>query len=206
MIAFALALLVAAPLPKPIDLFDGKSLKGWHSDVPERDAKADLAEPFVVRDKMLVSLGTPMGHLVTDEAYENYSLAIEYRWPKGPGNSGVILHVSKLRLLNNFLPQGIEAQLKSGNAGDFHLFGETLMSAADPSAKAGKKVVEGCEKPVGEWNKMFIECKGDAITVSVNETVVNRGQASSVKKGQIGLQSEGTEIEFRKIQLTKITN
>lgn len=204
MIATALALTLLAPAAKPIDLFDGKSLNGWHDDVPERDSKPEASNPFVVRDKMLVSLGTPMGHLISDASFENYTLTVEYRWPKGPGNSGVILHVSKLRLLNNFLPQGIEAQLKSGNAGDFHLFGETLMSVSDPSVKAGKRLAEGCEKPVGEWNKMFIECRGDTIMVSVNDTVVNRGQASSVKKGQIAIQSEGTEIEFRKIQLTKL--
>ncbi len=201
LLAFPLA--IATHPAKPISLFDGKSLKGWHADIPDRDTKPELPVPFIVRDKMLVSLGTPMGHLITDSSYENYKLVVVYRWSKEPGNSGVILHASKLRALGNFLPQGIEAQLKSGNAGDFHLFSESLMKAGAPTEKAGKNFTDNSEKPVGEWNTMTMECRDDTIKVWVNGDLVNDGVSSSVKKGQIGLQSEGAEIEFRKLELTR---
>ena len=200
----ALTLALAQPPAKPISLFDGKSLAGWHADVPDRDQKSDVPIPFIARGGMLVSLGTPMGHLVTDASYENYKLLVEYRWPKEAGNSGVIVHVSKLRLLNNFLPQGIEAQLKSGNAGDFHLFGETLMKTSAPSEKAGTNFTDNSEKPVGKWNAMTVECRGDSIRVWVNGDLVNDGISCSTRRGQIALQSEGAEIEFRKLELTKL--
>jgi hypothetical protein len=51
---------------------------------------------------------------------------------------------------------------------------------------------------------MKVECKGDTIKVWVNGIMVNEGVGSSVTKGQIGLQSEGAEIEFRKLELTKL--
>jgi hypothetical protein len=40
-------------------LFNGQDLTGWHADVPERDKNPAARNPFVVRDGMLVSLGTP---------------------------------------------------------------------------------------------------------------------------------------------------
>ncbi|BBO24748.1 conserved hypothetical protein [Candidatus Nitrosymbiomonas proteolyticus] len=190
--------------PGVLPLFDGKSLKGWTQDVPENDGKPEALSPFVVREGMLVSLGKPMGHLISGAEFENYRLLVEWRWPKGAGNSGVIVHVSQPRFLRGFLPKGIEAQLMSGNAGDFHLFGEELFRAEAPAEKAGKNLTDDSEKPLGEWNQMVVECLDDAIKVWVNGTLVNHGVKSSVRKGKIALQSEGAEIEFRKVELTRL--
>lgn len=188
-------------------LFDGKSLAGWQIDVPDLDAKPEGAKPFIVRDGMLVSLGTPMGHLITEASFENYRVVLEYRFSKEAGNCGLIVHVSKPRLLNNFLPQGIEVQMKSLNAGDFHLFGETLRQQGAPLENTGRRLVnytDDSEKPIGQWNTMAVECRDDTIKVWVNDVLVNHGYASSVKKGRIAIQSEGSEVEIRKLTLAKI--
>lgn len=190
---------------EPVSLFDGKSLSGWTVDVPANDGNPGGTNPFIARDGMLVSLGTPMGHLITEESYENYRLVVEWRWPKDAGNSGVIVHVSKPRFLRDFLPQGIEAQLRSGSAGDFHLFGEKLFKHDAPDEGAGRNFTDDSEKPVGEWNRMIVECREDTIKVWVNGDLVNHGLGSSVTKGKIALQSEGAEIEFRKLELTKLS-
>lgn len=190
-----------------VHLFDGKSLAGWTMDIPDADKDSTVAKPFIVREGVLVSLGKPMGHLVTEGAYENYKLLVEYRFVKEAGNSGVIVHVSKLRAVNNFLPQGIECQLRSGNAGDFHLFNESLKqrgTQADPNARRLVNFTDDSEKPIGEWNRMEIECKGDAIKVWVNGDLVNDGYESSVRRGRVAIQSEGTEVEFRRIDLTPL--
>lgn len=57
------------------------------------------------------------------------------------------------------------------------------------------------EKPRGEWNRMEVVCDGDSITNIVNGYVVNVGTKSSLTKGKIQFQSEGAEIEFRKIEV-----
>lgn len=204
--ALAAIVLVGAPFQdaKPIPLFNGENLDGWTADVPEIDKDPSAPNPFLVREGMLVSIGKPMGHLITKDEFENYRLVVEWRWPKGPGNSGVIVHVSKPRALRDFLPQGIEAQLMSGNAGDFHLFNETLYKPGAEKERAGKNSTDDSEKPVGEWNAMVVECRADEIKVWVNEVLVNHGVGSSVRKGKIALQSEGAEIEFRKVELTKL--
>lgn len=186
---------------KSIALFNGKDLGNWTADVPDNDGKPDAQSPFLVRDGILVSLGKPMGHLITKQEYQNYILTVEYRWPKGAGNSGVIVHVTTPRHLRNFLPKGIEAQLMSGNAGDFHLFGEKLFKPGSTTDNAGKNSTDDSEKPVGEWNQMIVECVRNRIKVYVNGALVNHGENGSVEKGKIALQSEGAEIEFRKVSL-----
>ena len=56
----------------------------------------------------------------------------------------------------------------------------------------------------GEWNKMVIECEGSSVKVWVNDTLVNHGTECTADKGQIAVQAESSEVEFRKIELTKL--
>ena len=83
--------------PHSRSLFNGKDLSGWSMDVPALDKKPEGKKPFVARDGMLVSLGSPGGHLLTDEKFENYRVIAEYRFAGKPGNCGVLVHASKLR-------------------------------------------------------------------------------------------------------------
>lgn len=209
--------LAASAIAEPVALFNGKDLAGWTVDVPEADKKPNLEPSFIVRDGMLVSLGKPLGHLVTEKEFENYRLTVEYRFPKAGGNCGVLVHASKPRALYDMFPQSIEVQMMSGQAGDFWCIQENIevpdMEKRRP-AKEGQKfggglqdarrilnLTDDSEKPLGEWNTMVITCKGDTITVEVNGTEVNSGSKSTATKGKIALQAEGTEVEFRKVEL-----
>jgi len=205
--------------PQPLSLFNGTDLKGWHADVPDMDKDASLKSPFIVRNGLLVSLGTPGGHLITDSAYSNYKLQIEYRFASKPGNCGVLVHASKPRALYGMFPQSIEVQMENKNAGDFWCIVEDI-AVPDMEARRGPKnkwgITEGknrripnltdkSEKPVGEWNTMVIECYEREIKVWVNNDMVNHGFNCTAEKGQIALQAEGSEVEFRKLLLTPIT-
>lgn len=206
---------------KPIALFNGKDLTGWHADVPAADTNANIAPSFVVRDGMLVSKGNPRGHLITDEVYSNYRLDVEYRFPGKAGNCGVLVHASKPRALNGMFPQSIEVQMQSGHAGDFWCIQENLevpdMEARRPrkpdqqfgggpkDARRILNLTDDSEKPLGEWNHLAIECIGREVKVWVNGTLVNHGTNATVDKGQIALQAEGAEVEFRKVELTPLT-
>jgi len=68
-----------------------------------------------------------------------------------------------------------------------------------------KNLTDDSEHPVGEWNMMVIECFETSIKVWVNSDLVNHGFDCTADKGQIALQAEGSEVEFRKLQLTSIT-
>ncbi|MBN2862617.1 MAG: DUF1080 domain-containing protein [Bacteroidales bacterium] len=199
-------------------LFNGKDLRGWHADVPEMDNNSGVASPFIVRKGLLVSIGTPGGHLITDKNYRNYRLEVEYRFAGKPGNCGVLVHASTPRALYEMFPRSIEVQMQHQSAGDFWCIGEDI-TVPDMEARRGpkeewggtegkrrqiKNLTDGSEKPAGEWNTMVIECIGRAIKVWVNGDLVNYGYDCSADRGQIALQAEGSEVEFRKLVLTKI--
>jgi hypothetical protein len=200
-------------------LFDGKTLDGWHMDVPDLEKDSSLRIPFLVRNGNLVSLGTPNGHLLTDKEYENYRLDVEYRFAGEPGNCGVLVHASGSRNLYKMFPKSIEVQMMRGNAGDFWCIVEDI-KVPDMEARRGPKenwgITEGkerrivnltdnSEKPLGEWNKMVIECRADTITVWLNGDLVNTGFGATATKGKIALQAEGAEVEFRIVELTSLT-
>lgn len=201
-----------------IPLFNGSDLTGWHVDVPKMDSDPDAVNPFLVRDGLLVSLGTPRGHLITDAAYENYRLEVEYRFSASPGNCGVLVHASTPRALNGMFPQSLEVQMKHESAGDFWCIGENITvpdmakrrgpeSEWSTLGKKGRQIVnltDGSEKPVGQWNTLVIECRGDAVRVWVNQDLVNHGYGCTASKGKIALQAEGAEVEFRQVRLTPI--
>lgn len=202
-----------------VRLFNGTDLSGWHIDVPAMDTNPDTINPFIVRDGMLVSLGTPKGHIITDEVYSDYRLEVEYRFAGTPGNCGVLVHVSEPRALYGMFPKSLEVQMQHGNAGDFWCIVEDIWVDNMEERRGPKEnwgITEGkgrnikhlvdAENPVGEWNTMVIECVWDEIKVWVNGEVVNHGYDCTATKGQIALQAEGSEVEFRKIELTPITD
>ena len=187
-------------------------------DVPELDKNPDAVIPFLIRDGMIVSLGTPNGHLITDAGFENYKLEVEYRFAGEPGNCGVLVHASTPRALYDMFPKSIEVQMMHENAGDFWCIVEDIQ-VPDMEARRGPKeewgivegkkrrilnLTDGSEKPLGEWNSMTIECLGDEVKVWVNNDLVNHGYDATASKGQIALQAEGSEVEFRKVMLTPI--
>ena len=118
-----LAVLLFAQTSEAIQLFAGKSLAGWHMDVPARDKEKNLRDPFIVRDGVLVTLGTPRSNLITDASYSDYQLTVEYRFPGEPGNCGVLVHASKPRRLYGRVPQSREVPVQSGHAGDVGCIG-----------------------------------------------------------------------------------
>ncbi len=200
-------------------LFNGKDLSNWHVDVPTMDTDPQEKSPFIIRDGMLVSLGDPRGHLITNKVYRNYRLEVEYRFPGEPGNCGVLVHASTPRTLSNMFPKSIEVQMHHQNAGDFWCIGEdisvpNMVERRGPKEEwggtAGKKrrvlnLTDDSEKPLGSWNTMVIECVGRNIKVWVNGDLVNNGFDCTADRGQIAIQAEGAEVEFRKMELTSIS-
>ena len=202
-----------------ISLFNGEDLKGWHIDVPAMDSIPDAINPFIVRNGMLVSLGTPQGHIITDAVHKDFRLDVEYRFAGKPGNCGVLVYASTPRSLYKMFPKSIEVQMMHENAGDFWCIVEDItvddmLTRRGPKEEwgitEGKKrrvlnLTDGSENPVGEWNTMKIECLKNEVKVWVNGDMVNHGYNATASSGQIALQAEGSEVEFRKVELTPIS-
>jgi hypothetical protein len=217
-LAAALLLVCASAQAAPaVQLWNGKDLSNWSFFLV--DPKAKLEDVWSVRDGMIACKGEPVGFLLTKEKFTSYRLVVEWRWAPGTvvtkektPNSGVLLRI-------NGEPRGIprtyEAHLRSGDAGDLYGFWGMRL-AGEPSrakAKAGDPVLgdmtgaskaEGAENPIGEWNRYEILLDGTKLEVSVNGKKVNAATAADVLAGPIGLQSEGGEIHFRKVELTPL--
>jgi len=211
----SLSVLLQGCASGPTALWNGEDLAGWHADVPAADKDPKVAPSFSARDGILVSNGTPEGHLITDAVYHDYKLTVEYRWPGQPGNCGVLVHSSTPRRLYGMFPQSIECQMHVGNAGDFWCIGEDI-TVPDMAARRGpkerwgvdgdrarriKNLTDTSEKPLGEWNQMVIECRGREVKIWVNGELVNHGTECTADRGQIALQAEGAVCEFRKVEL-----
>ena len=226
MIVTVLALLALQSQNQPVELFDGKSLAGWHMDVPALDKDPNGTKPFLVRPSkldgkpVLVSLGDPRGHLITDKSFKNYRLTVVYRFSATPGNCGVLVHTSTPRRLYGMFPQSIECQMQSGDAGDFWCIGEDITVPNEVERRGPKEtwgvdgnkarrilnLTDDSEKPLGQWNTMVIECWHRRIMIWVNGDLVNYGDDCTADHGQISLQAEGSEVEFRKIEMEPLSS
>ncbi|MEM8710106.1 MAG: DUF1080 domain-containing protein [Planctomycetota bacterium] len=220
LVALGLSLIGASCSSVPPVPFNGQDLDGWHVDVPDADdATAEVSPSFGVEDGMLISYGSPSGHLITDAVYRDYRLTVEYRWPGEPGNCGILVHASTPRYLYDMFPKSIECQLYRDNAGDFWCIGESITTPdmetrrhEDPERWGGEEgdarrilnLTDGSENPLGEWNTMVIECRGSSIDIWVNGDHVNSGTDCTASEGQIAVQAEGARCEFRRVELEEL--
>ncbi len=188
-------------------LFNGKNLDGWSIYVS--DSRIDPATFFYVNDGVIETPGVPMGYLRTKKEYQNYSLHVEWRYPEIPTNSGIFIHTKGP---DKIWPDHIQCQLKHLSAGDFVVQGEgvsaTIRDTVYVSTPKLKPVVAknkpASEKKPGEWNSYDIVCRGNTIEVTVNGVVQNYATNCSITKGGIGLQAEGSKIQFRNLWIKKI--
>lgn len=193
---------LSAAMPGEITLFNGRDLSGWTACLPKGTEMSDV---WSVRDGVLICKGQPAGYIRTEADYENYVLKLEWRFnpvTRQAGNSGVLLRVVGP---DKVWPRCVEAQLHSGNAGDFWQIDEFPMKA-DPQRTQGRNVrkTHAAERPVGEWNEYEIIVAGDRVTLKVNGETLNEAWEVLRTPGKIALQSEGAEIHFRNIRLAPI--
>jgi len=188
------------PKSKTVKLFNGKNLKNWEYKL--RDASVDPATVFTVQNKVIHIKGDPFGYMRTKEIYSDYKLHLEWRWSAEATNSGVFVHG---QLPDAIWLKCVECQLKAGSAGDFVCMnGADMKEHINKANMSVKKMAESSEKPTGEWNSMDVVCDANTIEVYINGVLQNKGTEVTVSEGHICLQSEGKEVEFRNIFLSKL--
>ena len=177
------------------ELFNGKDFSGWTLFLP---GGADVTKTWSITNGVIRCTGRPAGYLRTEKAYANYKLTVEWRFLK-PGNTGVLVHMQGE---DKVWPKSIECQGMHGNQGDFFVIDGTTFN--EHKGRDGRRVAKNGpshEKPLGEWNTYEIVCDGDTVIPSVNGREMNRATGCSVTSGRICLQSEGSEIEIRRVTL-----
>ena len=183
---------------KSTQLFNGKNLDNWVFHL--RDQSVDAQGVFYIKDGVIHITGAPFGYMRTKEVYSDYVLHVEWRYPVEATNSGIFINV---QTPDTIWPVCFEIQLRSGSAGDFVLMGGSTIAEKTERTSVPKKNPSN-EKPVGEWNTAEITSSGDVIEVVINGLLQNRGTKASVTRGHICLQSEGKDIEFRNVYITRL--
>lgn len=169
---------------KPVRLFNGVNLEGWHA----------LGENQWKVENNILRSPKPGSNFVTDERFTDFKLHIEFRYDKG-SNSGVYLRGRyELQIADS---KGLDP-LK-GELGALYGF----ISPAEMVAKAA-----------GEWQSYDVTLVGRMVTVICNgKTIICNqeipgitGGAIDSKEGEPGpllLQGDhGPTIEFRNIIIT----
>lgn len=168
---------------KPIRLFHGSSLAGWH---------VVGANNWRAMNGVLQNTESG-GNLVTDAKFTDFKLHLEFRYPKG-GNSGVYLRGRH------------EVQIEDRDAAEPALDGlGSIYGFIAPSDLAGKKP--------GEWQTYDITLVGRMVTVVLNgKTVISNREIPGITGGALDsdegapgplfLQGDHGPVEFRNIVLT----
>jgi len=200
-------LIASSCTSKKESLFNGKNLDGWTIYVD--DPAINPEDFFYVNDGFIETVGVPAGYLRTVKQFSDYHLHIEWRYPDNPTNSGVFLHTSGP---DKIWPNHYQAQLKYLNAGDFIVQGsrisatirDTVYTSSDTLKPLIPKIHPTNEYPAGEWNSYDITCLGSTIEVRVNGLLQNIATDCSVSSGGIGLQAEGSVIQYRNLWIEPV--
>ncbi len=188
-------------------LYNGTNLDGWEvfqGDIGAWEAKGEL----------LSCVKEGGGWLKTKKVYSDYVLRLEYKIPAG-GNSGVGIRVPPEGAVHQ---AGMEIQILDDDA-PMHKDLKAAQYTGSIYYQAPAK--KGAPKPTGEWNTLEITCAGHHVKIVLNGQVINDVQldkfteAESPKEytpladrpqvGAIALQSHGSRVDFRNIEVQELT-
>ncbi len=182
---------------KPVELFNGRDLKGWTLLHPNARSAWKVVDGVLVNDPVQPENGPHIhyGNLRTKETFEDFKLTLEVNVPEG-SNSGVYLRgIYEVQVMDTY-----------GKELDAHHMG-ALYSRIAPS--------ESAEKPAGAWQKMEMMLYKRHLTVILNGTKIidNRpvkgvtgGAMTSdeFSPGPIYLQGDHGKVMYRNMELTPI--
>ncbi len=196
----------APPLPDGFEaLFNGRDLAGWRMTDQNR-------QHWSVKDGRIRHDGVG-GDLWHERKLVDFELLVDWRWPGAPqvvdfpvinaegqqldrqervldaGDSGIFLRGLYKAQANLFCyPVG---------SGEFWEYRESLAGAARRAVTPSRRA----DAPLGDWNRMRIQLRGDAVTVELNgqEVITGAVLPALPGRGPIGFQHEHGELEIRTV-------
>ena len=186
------------------NLFNGKDLAGWFNI-------NCAASTWRAEDGMIRCTGFPTGQMRTERMYENFVLDVEWRHLKPKGNAGIMVWADGVTSPGVPFCRAVEVQVLDGRKGDwytsdgdvFPIHGATMKPE---NARGGMRAfpTEARAKPSPEWNHFRISCAGGTIRLAVNGKIVTQGHESSLRKGYVCLESEGSPVDFRNLRIKEL--
>jgi hypothetical protein len=190
-----------------VQLFDGRSFDGWFRYL--RNGQGDVDETWQIKPGgILACSGKPAGYIRTIQAYKNYRVRFEYRWPAKPGNNGILVHAQSP---DRVWPKSLECQGGFHNQGDFWEIGGVEFNEHKTGGHRvrGRRVLkygDHNEKEAGQWNVYEVWCVEGTVRPYVNGKLMNEATDCVVTEGTLCLQSEGAPIEYRNLTIEPATN
>jgi hypothetical protein len=183
-----------------IELFNGQNFDGWTFCMR---GNTDPAQTWSVSDGMIRCTGQPYGYAHTLKSYHDYRLTCIWRFIRvapHADNSGIFIHLQPPDVV---WPECIECQGLYQHQGDLMLHAGVGADGYPAQTKTINVPQMGPqnENPAGEWNTNQIVCQGNTLGLSVNGKVMNYITGCNLSSGYIGIQSEGGDIEVRKLTL-----
>ncbi|PWT73842.1 MAG: hypothetical protein C5B46_04915 [Proteobacteria bacterium] len=142
-------------------------------------------------------------YLWAKKQYKDFECEFEYKTAKN-GNSGFYFHVGDLK---EPVAKGIEVQIydsaskpKDAKLTDHDSGG--IIPGVPPTKNAAKAT--------GEWNKMLVTVKGNKVTVTLNDVIVNdlpldyKTIKDRPASGYIGFQDHGLPLWLRNIKVREL--
>jgi Domain of Unknown Function (DUF1080) len=151
------------PPRQAVPLFDGRSLTGWHPElIADNGSDTPLDHVFRVQDGVVHAYaGAPDGSaqphaiLVSDDAYADYRLHVEYRWGtaifaarKGQHrDAGILLFVrpdeEALVKTWHHWPESLEYQIMEGDTGSAYMLKTRASGWMDPATRRYRSAADG---------------------------------------------------------------
>jgi hypothetical protein len=182
--------------PEPISLLEPKSLQTDEWVFVSEEKTPALSETWTIAnedaDPILVCKGMPYGYLRTRRAYDDFEMELEWRFPHDVnGNSGILLYTAADPKV---WPKAIQIQLHQPVAG-------SVFPSGDARCDNELRNIPDLARPVNQWNVCRISSIAGTISVEINGKQVGEVTGCRPSSGAIGLQSEGSEVHFRRIRI-----
>lgn len=188
------------------EIFDGKTLSGWRGAL----------NGYEVHQGLLRNKPGQSGVIFTEGVYDDFTLRLEFRLPKG-GNNGLALRYpgTGIPAYDGFT----ECQVLDGN------FATTAGYKIDPRQVHGSAyglvgAAQGYQLPAGQWNFKEVTLQGTYLTVELNGTRILAADLSKVDvtqafegkkhpglkltQGHLGLAGHGDPVEFRNLKVKRL--
>ena len=173
-------------------LFNGKDLSSWKAP--------DKQPEWMVKDGVIHYDGRKGAkNLATAKDYKDFEFWCEWKITKA-GDSGIYLRGKpQVQIWDSSILEGsLKADRDKGSGGLWN----------NKPGSEGKEPLVNADKPIGEWNSMYVKMVGARVTVILNDKkVVDNAlflNGEIPAKGPIELQVHGTPLWFRNIYVREL--
>jgi len=151
----------------------------------------------------LISTGQPRGYLYTKDSFQNFTLRLDYKFPrpanltdesKFKGNTGFLVYITGEAKI---WPLCLEVQGKHVQMAAIKENG----GAEPPVVKDDEVARQAARKSVGLWNSLEVVSKDGALSVSLNGTPISSSEPNFLSSGSIGIQAEDFPFEVRRMRI-----